>query len=112
MRYFFALPIALILVIPITFAQQSCPFLHVQRGSHVHDTYHSPYLPAFLFRRTDRCAFVRQKVLHTTVRYHRAEADALWHLKRASAIARTPEAHARAAEIRTFACCAIESGHA
>lgn len=45
-----------------------------------------------------------------TVRYHNAEDHALRELAHARAIARTPQAHVRSAEIRTYAASAYEFG--
>ncbi|MCJ1249098.1 hypothetical protein MMC30_006321 [Trapelia coarctata] len=102
--YFSALPIALHLLIPTTFTQQLYAIPHdlLPRAA-----YPSPHLPASLFRHAAHPPINGRAI---TERYHVAENIALRDLRRAEAIARTPQAHARAAEIRAFAAGAYEHG--
>jgi len=109
MCYSFGLLIALILLIPTTFAHQFYPIPHVQRGLPVRDTHRSPDISASVLR---RAASSSNSIPRMTVRYHHAENYALRELARARAIARTLQAHIRAAEIRTYAASAYEYGRA
>lgn len=112
MCYSFALLIALFLLIPTTFAHQSYPIPHAQRGLPVPSTCTSHYLSTSVLRRAAKPASSSPSVAYMTVQYHNAENYALRELAHARAIARSPQAHVRSAEIWTCAASAYEFGRA